>query len=370
MRRISGLLILTLIFLTVGCQKKKKEGAETVVPVETFTVRPDSIEAFVEITGGLKAEKDALVYSTISEKLVEIRKEVGSTVMENEVIAVQDNDLWHEMLNQAEAALSSARVRFEQIKKDYERFERLYKEKAISQQQWDQIKANYQEAEAALRRAQAAYYQSKEQYDNTFIRAPFGGRVGSFHFNPGEMIPAGQPVARIVNSKMVRAELYLPDLFINKIRAGQSVLAIFPNYPDKHFRGSITHIDATIDPLTRTFRVDATFGNTHRLLKPGMYGKFHIVTELHSAALVVPDNAVLIQTRLKVNPETGETYTIPHKFIFVVENGRAKMRTVKTGIESRGRIEIVEGLSAGDQVIIVGQNVVKDGEKVSVVTSQ
>lgn len=369
MKKTLLFVLIIVAFTLVSCHKGKKESQEVVIPVKTFTIHPDTIEAYIEITGGLEAQQDAVVYSTISEELVEIRKPVGSTVRKNEIIAVQDNDLWNEMLNQAEAALASAKVRFQQIEQDYKRFERLYKEKAISQQQWDQIKANYQDAEAALRRAKAAYLQSKVQFQNTFIRAPFSGIVGSFNFDVGEMIPAGQPVARIVNNRMVKADLYIPDIFINRIHPGQTVVGEFPTYPGEKFTGAVTRIDPAIEPLSRTFRVVATFENGNQKLRPGMYGRFLIITDRHTDVLVIPDNAVLIRTVLKVNPETGQTYTIPHKFVFVVEDSTAHIRPVKTGIESRGRIEIVEGLSGGEQVIVVGQKVVKEGEKVHVVST-
>ena len=369
MRKLWLILLIGLVLVTTSCRKGKKETQEVVVPVKTYIIRPDTIEAFIEITGGLEAQHDAVVYSTISEELVEIRKPVGSFVRKDEIIAVQDNDLWQEMLNQAEAAFSSAKARFEQIKQDYQRFERLHQEKAISQQQWDQIKANYQDAEAALRRAEAAYLQSKEQFENTFIRAPFSGIVGSFNFDVGEMIPAGQPVTRIVNDHMVKADLYLPDVYVNRVRMGQTVVGEFPLYPGEEFTGRITRIDPAIDPLSRTFRVVASFENSRRRLRAGMYGQFRIITDRHSNTIVVPDNAVLVQTVLKVNPKTGQTYTIPNKFVVTVEEGTARFRPVKTGIESRGRVEITEGLAVGEQIIVVGQKVVKDGEKVKIVAT-
>ncbi len=368
MKKILALLLIGGLVVLLSCSKGGETGKEIVVPVRTFILKADSIATYLEVTGGLEAGHDALVYSTIAEKLVEIRKPVGSWVRKNEVIAVQDNDLWKEILKQAKAALSSAQARFEQVKSDYQRFERLYQEKAISQQQWDQIKATYQDAESGLRRAKAAYLQSKEQYDNTFIRAPFDGMVGTFNFEVGEMIPAGQPVTRIVNNRLVKAELYVPDIHIGRLKIGQPVLGLFPNYPGKRFYGKVTRIDPTIDPQSRTFRVVVSFENKQGELKSGMFGRFYITTEFHRQTLVVPDNAVITRTELKVDPQTGETYTVPRRFVFVVEDSVARLRPVKTGIESRGRVEILQGLRVGDQVIVVGQKVVKDGEKVHIVS--
>lgn len=364
-KQISILILLWAVFL-FSCQRGKEAHKEVVIPVQTFAVQPDSIASYLEMTGGLEAERDAIVYSTIPEKLVKIVKPVGSRVKKDEVIAQQDNRIWRDTFRQAKAALDAAEARYRQAKSDFERFRALHKEDAISPQQWDQIRSTMQQAEAGLMQAKAAYAQSKQQYQNTFIKAPFSGVVGSFNFDVGQMIPAGQPVARIVNGKMMKARLFIPDIHLGKVKPGQRVRGRFPNYPGEFFTGEVTRIDPAIDPLSRTFEVEAVFGNPDNRLKPGMYGQFQITTDFHRQVLVVPDNAVIVRTEIKVNPKTGATYTEPHKYVFVAENGLARLREVKTGLESHSRVEISDGLQPGDSVIVVGQKVVKNNQKIRV----
>lgn len=367
MKRIAILIFLSTLLILSGCRRGAETAEETPVPVQVFTVHPDSISTYLEVTGSLEAGNDALVYSKLSDKLIEIRKNVGDWVKKDEIIAVLENRLGEEGMNQARAALRSMEARYRQIKSDYERYERLYREKAVSDQQWEKIRSAMQEAEANLTQLRAAYHQAKEQYENSFIKAPFDGRVGSLFFDEGQTVPMGQPVVRIVNTRLMKARLNIPDIHLHKLRVGQQVLAEFPSLPGKVFRGRINRIDSAIDPMSRTARAEVIFANETSLLQSGMYGLFRVETEKRSQAIVVPDNAIITQTEVRVDTTTGEIYSHPRHFVFVVEDSMAKFTRVRMGLESRNRVEIVEGLKEGDRVIVVGQKVVKDEQPVRIV---
>ena len=98
-----------------------------------------------------------------------------------------------------------------------------------------------------------------------------------------------------------------------------------------------------------------------------MFGEFFIESQNHSNSLVIPEAALLPQTEVKINRETGLQNPVKKYFLFVVENGSAKLKEVKTGIFNNGQVEINKGLNAGDSIIIVGQNIVKEGQSVKVI---
>lgn len=362
-----GNIILISILLLLSCSKEKEETVETIVPVRVFTVRPDSISSFLEITGNLEAVNDAVVVSRISEKLNKIVKNVGSVVKKNETIALMENQIWRESLNQAEASLRSIEARHQQVKQDYERYKRLFDEKAVSQQQWERIRSSMQEADASLAQLQAAYSQARERFEETYIKAPFDGTVGSFYFDEGDMIQMGQSVAKIVNTNLMKAKLNIPDLYINKLSEQQSIYAKFPALSNLQFEGRVNRIDPAIDPLSRTIEVETIFNNKDNILKSGMYGLFQIEIEKQQNTFVLPDNAVLHHTEVKINPATGSTYTEKNHYVYVVNSDTAAQVPVKIGIESENYFEIIEGLDEGDNVIIVGQRVVKPGQKVTII---
>lgn len=368
MKRWASALILLFLLVAIGCKKGDENTETKVVPVSVFKVHPDSISAFVDVTANLEAGHDALVVSKTSERLVEILKPVGSTVKENEVIARLNDRMLLQVKNQAQAGLQSARARYENVKNDYERYRKLYEAKAISIQQWQKMQSALQEAQAGLQQMEAAFAQAKEQYDNCLVRAPFNGVVGSFYFEPGQMVPMGQPVAKIINPRLMKAKLYVPDVYFGKLRIGQRVVATFPVLPGRKFVGKIVRIDPAIDPMSRTILAEVSFENKDQSLTSGLYGNFHIQIERRTNTLVVPDNAILTRTEVKVNPETGETFSLRKHFVFVVtDSSIARLVRIRKGLAYGDRVEVLKGLKSGDQIIIVGQFSLKDGEKVRIV---
>ena len=366
---MNKLLILacTAALMLAACKSSGEEEAERVVSIKTFTITPDSIASYLEISGNLEAVNDALVISQVSEKLDRILKPAGKQVKKGEIIAVLENTIWEESLKQAGASLESIKARHEQVRMDYERYQRLYEEKAVSQQQWEKIRSSWQETEASLAQISAAYQQARVQFENTYIKAPFDGVVGSLFFDIGQMVPVGQPVAKIINTNLMKAKLNIPDMYIRQLMIGQNVIADFPSVPGGSFTGVLQSLDPAIDPLSRTVEIEVTYQNTDDLLKSGMYGRFRIELEKKTGVVVLPENAVISRTSVAIDTTTGELITSKKSFVFVVNSETAREVQVETGIESNGRIEITDGVTPGDRIIVVGQRIVKNGQKVRIV---
>jgi hypothetical protein len=98
-----------------------------------------------------------------------------------------------------------------------------------------------------------------------------------------------------------------------------------------------------------------------------MFGEFLIQTQNRANSMVVPEDALLPQTEVRINKETGLQSQVKRFFIFVIDRGRAKLKEVKTGITSDGQVEINNGLNRGDSIIVVGQNIVKEGQRVNII---
>jgi RND family efflux transporter MFP subunit len=361
-----SILIIALYVLT-ACQQNDENNIEKPVPVKIFDVRPDALANYLEIGGNLEAQNDALIFCQVSDEMKKIYKPVGSQIKKGEIIAELENQIWKETLNQAEASLNSITARHEQVKSDYERYGRLFEERAISQQQWEKIRSAMQETEATMAQLKAAYQQANEQYLNTYIKAPFDGVVGSLYFDVGQMVTMGRPVAKIVNTDLMKARLNIPDIHINKLHLGQKVIATFPAVPDKEFIGIINQADPAIDPLSRTVEVEVIFQNKEQNLISGLYGLFKLELVQKTDILIIPEHAMIRRTQLEIDKRTGETSTRQQYFVFVVQNDTARQVEVIPGLESEQRVEIASGLESGDQVIIVGQKIVKDGRWVKII---
>ncbi len=361
-----ALLIFSQLFFT-SCKHEEEVQEEKSIPVNVYTIQPDTISSYIKLTGSIIGENDAVVYSKISEKLEKIFVKPGQSVYKDEVLAVQYNAILEQSVDLAKAALKTAHAQSELVKQDFERMGELYKQKAVSPQQYDQAKAQKETAEAGLEQANLQLQQANENYQNSFIKAPFNGIVGAVFFEQNQMVPAGQPVVQIVTPNSMKSKLQISSKDISSVSVGQNVLINFPSMPGREYKGKVVNINHAINRLSNLLEIEVRLINPDKRIKSGIFGEFLITTSTKKGTIVLPENSLMQRTEIVVDKKTGIQKTIKKHFVFAVENGAAKLKEVKTGINSDGRIEIMNGLKSSDTVIVVGQNVVRDGQNVKIV---
>lgn len=361
------LLLLTAVILFSGCSQEKETEEEKFIPVHIYKTKQENISKIIKLTGAISAEQDVIVYSKMSERLERVLVKAGDRVSANQVLAVQYNALLKQGVEAAEAAVKNAEAQSSLTNIEYERVERLYKQNAVSKQQFDQASAQRKSASSALEQANAMLNQAKEQYENSFIKAPFNGVAASVNFEENQMVPAGMPVVQIVGTNGMKAKLHVTGTEIHLIKPGQKVRVNFPAVPNSEYKGIVTILNQAVDQISKTLEVEVNVTNPDARLKSGMFGEFLIETESIENSVVVPELALIPQTEIKIDRETGLQRTIKKFYLYVIENKKAIMKEVTTGIANNGQIEITNGLNVGDSVIVVGQNIVKEGQTVNVI---
>lgn len=367
MKKIILILTVLNLLLLSACKKQEEVNNDTSIPVNIYIIRPDKIVSFIKLTGSVTGGNDAIVYSKISEKLDKVFVKPGQKVPEGMVLAVQYNALLKQSVELAASAVKTARANYELTDKNFSRMEELFKQKALSPQQYDQIKAQKKTAEAGLEQAKLQLQQANETYQNSFIKAPFSGIIGAVFFERDQMIPAGQPVVQIVGLGSMKSKLQISGKDIASVSIGQPVAINFPAIPDKEYKGKVAAVNHSLDRLSNLLEIEVQLLKPDKNIKSGMFGEFRIETSNKNGTIVLPENSLMQRTELAVDKNTGIQKTIKKHFVFAVNNGSAKLKEVKTGISSNGRIEIVRGLNVNDTVIVVGQNIVRDGQKVKIV---
>ena len=365
-RHLLILLIIGIVFL-ISCKKEEEVQDEKSIPVNIYKVQPDTISSYIKLTGSISGENDAIVYSKISEKLDKLYVKPGQKVNNNEVLAVQYNILLEQSVELARAALKTAQAQYELVSQDFERMGELYKQKAVSPQQYDQAETQKKTAEAGLEQSKLQLEQANENYQNSFIKAPFSGVVGAVFFEENQMVPAGQPVVQIVSPNAMKSKLQLSSKDISAVSIGQNVLINFPSIPGKEYNGRVIRINHAVNKLSNLLEIEVQLINPDKRIKSGIFGEFLIEAAVKNGTIVLPENSLMQRTEIIVDKKTGVQKTMKKYFVFVVENGLSKLKEVKTGLKSDGRIEILKGLKNADTVIVVGQNVVRDGQKVKIV---
>jgi membrane fusion protein (multidrug efflux system) len=340
--KLKNFLVLATLALAAACGSggdgagKEKNRAPPVVRVE-----PVSTMRFVEsveAVGTAAANEQVTLAAPVTERLLRLGFDDGDFVRKGQMIAV---------LNQGQetAQLAEAQARARVAQQNLSRISTLRKKGFATQSSLDE-----QLAAAAGAQAQAA--EARASISERVITAPFSGYASLRTISPGAVVSSGTEIATISDISTIKLDFQVPETLLATIRPGLTIQATAAAYPDQPFRGQIATIDPVIDPNTRSVAVRAHLPNPDGKLKPGMLLTVAIETAPR-LGLSVPELAVV-----------GEG---DQRFVYTLGKGGKVTRTpVKTGLRSAGRIEILEGLKAGQPIVTEGVVKVSDGMTVKV----
>ena len=310
--------------------------AATPVPVEVTQPSRADIYATYAATATISSDVDAPVVARVPGEVVELLVEEGDYVAAGQVLARLDGERLRLEMLAAKANLKRART-------EYERNVDLNKRGLISASMFDSLQYE-------LEALEATYDLKKLSYDYSKIRAPIAGIVASREIKPGQNLRTNDVAFRITDTSELIAYLQIPQSELSKFDVGHTAKIEVAAMPDVQFPATIERISPTIDTRNGTFRATALIDNSRGDLAPGMFGRFTIAYEQHKAALVIPTAALL--------DEDDEST------VYVVSNGEVVRRTVETGIETDGSVEILSGLSEDEVIVVVGHSGLRSGSKV------
>lgn len=306
------------------------------LPVVVVPAEIDDIHASYATTASILADAEAPVLARVRGEVVQILVEEGDRVAPGQVLARLDGDrLRLEMLR--------AKTEYEKARSEYARMADLHERSLISTAAYDDLRFSVD----ALK---ASYELKKLNYDYTAIRAPIGGVISARNVKQGSNVNISEPVFKVTDTQTLVAYLSIPQTELHKFSVGDEAIVAVDSAPGLQIRASIARISPTIDMATGTFRATVYIDNAKNALAPGMFGRFSIAYEEHSNAVVIPSAAVVREDNELV--------------VYVVENGSAIRRTIQTGIESGGLVEVISGLSADDSIVLSGQAQLRDGTRV------
>ncbi len=311
-------------------------AAATPLPVEVTAPLTADIFATYQSTTTITSESEAPVVARVSGEVVEILVEEGDKVVKGQVLARLDGE-------RLELQMIEAKVNLEKTKKAYERYTELNERGLVSASAFEGLKFDVDALEAT-------YELRRLNYNYTKIRAPIDGVVSSRNIKLGQHVMAGEAAFKITDMEQLVAYLSIPQTELAKISAGDTAEVRVDAMPEIEFSATIARISPTIDPRNGTFKATAYIENQDGQLAPGMFGRFNIAYEKHADALLIPAAALL--------EEDNDTV------VYVVNDGSASRREIEIGIQSDGFVEVLSGLEEADQIVVTGQNGLRDGAKV------
>ncbi len=360
MIKICAVWILFFSFLTCRPPEGEEGGTEekfAAAPVKVFKVRRQKISERLFYTGVIEAWNKINVTPDIGGKIAKIHVEEGDVVQKGQLLAELDTRAVRLQLEQTQAALAVAEANHNDAQKNMERMERLRKEDAASEQQYDQVKLAFEAAEAQLRQAQAAVNLARYNLDVSLMKAPFSGIVASKNAEVGEVInpmmggfSATSGVLTLMDFSRVKIEVDVSHQDVVRIKKEQSAQLRVTAFPDRVFQGKVSIVNITADPMTKKFRVEVTIDNPGLVLRPNTFGEVILEVSTHEQALVIPQKAVL-----------------ENKYVFRVKDEKTVERIeVILGLQNSDRIEVVTGLSEGDLVVVEGNFGLEDGTQIEI----
>lgn len=326
----------------------------------TDPARPPSVEsAKVEImkltddtqaVGSLKSRQGVTLRPEVSGRITQLNFKDGERVKKGQLLVQFDDQLQLAQVKQSQAELSIALA-------NHKRNQELVAQNFISKRSVEESAANLEVAQAKLSLSQATASRLK-------ITAPFDGMTGIRTVNVGDYLKDGGDIVNIEDIAAVFVDFRLPERFQSKVKKGQKAQVDMDALPGRKFTAIIQAIDPLLDANGRSVGVRACIDNRQNQLRPGMFARVNTVFSEREKAVVVPEEAIV--------PQAGKQFVI--KLLDGADKGTDKETKttqrveVKVGIRRPGKVEILEGLAEGDEVVTAGQQrVQKDGTSVKVI---
>ena len=284
-----------------------------------------------------------ILYPEFSGRIIKVYVNEGDRVNKGQALAkIDDGGLFNELkLVESQTKLT---------KTIFDRQSKLWNDKIGSEIQYLESKTNYEIQKNRLESL-------KQSLAKTTIDAPFSGTIDEIFIEEGNlvsppMMPDQGNAFRIVNLNELYVEAVIPENFIGKIKKGAQVLVEIPVL-NKTFNSTIKHSVSSINKLSRTFKIEVSVPENELDLIPNLNVEINILDYTNSEAILVPESIV---------SEDSEN----NKFLYTIENNKAKKTIVETGYTQNGMIEIVNGLNVNQTVINEGGRIVKSGQNVKI----
>jgi membrane fusion protein (multidrug efflux system) len=294
----------------------------------------------VSAVGTLRANESVVIKPEIAGRIDRIHFDSGARVRQGAPLVSLDASIPAAEAEQTRAELALALA-------NEQRTADLARQKFVSERARDEASANLKVLEARLKLAEARLAKSS-------IRAPFSGVLGLRNVSAGDFVKEGAELVTLEDVSLMKVDLRLPERYLGQLRPGQLIEIEFDAYPGRRFQARLEAIDVRVDADGRSVMARGRLPNADGLLRTGMFAKVALTLSKRDDAVVVPEEAVF---------PAGED-----QFVYRIDDGRATRVRVRTGARRDGKVEIVEGVRAGESIVTAGQpKLTSDGAEVRVV---
>lgn len=338
---VCAALIASMGFVLAKNKAKIDEAAKPVkekiiIPVKVYEAKEDSFNTSFTINGVTSPIKEVKIASEVQGKLIGLYIHNGDFVRAGQVIALLDASVYSVQLNSIEANIAKAKL-------DLSRYRNLIEMGGATPMQAESVELQIKSYEAEKK-------QVLEQMEHMQIRAPFSGKIENVAVELGSFVSYGTVLSQLIDNSSLKINIYLSEQEAFKVKTGQQVI-ISSVVLDQPKNGKISMISDKADASGK-FLAEISFTNTDKeQLKAGMLADVYFSTNCIQTGLSVPASALLASAK--------------DAKVFVVKTNTVELRNIKTGIVTSDKVEVTEGLQAGEKVVISGQLNLENGSLVN-----
>ena len=309
------------------------------IPVETAPAEKGAISSYQTFNSTVETEAAVEIYPQTTGLVEAVWVEEGDRVAAGDTLLQIDDDQLH-------LVAQEARVNFEHLEKGFERTDEMFRRRLISNQDYENKR--YEMDQARLRRERAEL-----ELEHTIIRAPFSGVITERQVQVGARVSQGTHLFALIKLDDMIARVFVPGQYLMEISPDQQAMVTSDFLKDRRFQGWVKRISPVVDPRSGTFKVTVGLKDRWEFLRPGIFVNVRIITDTHAEAVLVPKQAIV--------------YDGGDRYVFVVQDSTASRIKLEGGYEDGEHVEALAGVEAGEPIIVVGQNGLKDKAKVKIV---
>jgi membrane fusion protein (multidrug efflux system) len=338
-----------ILQLLVSCGEKKQAAGGpaggpaggAALQVEGMVLKPSAISEKLEVTGNILPFESTEIKPEISGRVVYLNINEGSIVSKGQLLVkLFDADL--------QAQLKKLQVQLQIAEKTEERQKELLKISGISQQDYDLSLLQLTNLKADIELVQV-------NIGKTEIRAPYSGKLGLKNVSPGAYISPSNILTNISQVNQLKIEFSIPEKYSSQIRNGMEVNFSVEGSPNI-YKAAISATESSVEQNTRNLKIRALVKRGDRYLIPGNFAKVEIILGRNEKAIMIPSQAIIPVAR--------------GKQVVTLKNGQVSFIPVITGVRDSSRVQVVEGLSAGDTLITTGLLFIRPDSKIKLTKIQ
>lgn len=319
-------------------EKKNEEitKSDFAIPVNVITIEPKKLSGNLVKTASLLPYQEADIMVAAPGQVVSLKFDLGTRVSEGQVIGKTDTKL-------KEIGVESAELALKKLETDYKRYKELYEGGGVTEVNFKEIEYNYNNTKLQVE-------QNKKQLADAMIKAPVSGVVVAKNIEVGEYANPGSPLGTVVDISKLKINVKVSENDIYSVSEGMEVIVTADQFPSDTWKGKIRFVSPRGD-AAHNYTVEVVIDNPKSKLKAGTFVYVDFSKQSEESVIQIPRSAL---------PES-----VKNPYVYLNKNGIAIKKVVTPGRELGDNVEILEGLSAGDQLIINGQINLRDSTKIS-----